>query len=645
MCGITGFLQQVRDPREIIGRMTDTLQHRGPDEGGIWCDETAGIALGHRRLSILDLSPAGSQPMLSSTGNHVLCFNGEIYNFGELRPELEQAGYQFRGHSDSEVLLAALVLWGPDEALRRVDGMFAFALWDRTESTLLLARDRVGKKPLYYGWCNKTFLFGSELKALRAHPDFDTTIDRNALGEYVRYGWVPDPLSIHAAIRKLPPGCLLRIRPESPPWSAAPEYYWRAGDVCRRSWARRFAGNFRDAVDVLDTILNRAVGTRMVADVELGALLSGGIDSTTVVAMMQRQANRPVKTFSIGFTEPRFNEAEQAAAIAAHLGTDHHELYVTPQQCLDLVGQLPHIYDEPFADISQVPTLLVSRLAQREVKVVLSGDGGDELFCGYTHYFEALAQWRWMQRFPAPARRWLRGLAQRYAESSWRWFAPSGQEDRRLRGWQRLGSRLEKRTRGIEQNTVQGLILERSSRCTHPARLVIGAGQADTVPSDAARWVSGVDPLLQMRQLDYIGYLPGDILVKVDRASMAVGLEVRAPLLDTSVTEFAWGLPREFLIDPSGGKRILREVMHRYVPEALTDRPKRGFSAPVEDWLRDPLRDWAEDLLDSSRLAREGFLEPGAVREIWKQHLAGWRNHSNLLWSLLMFQAWLASVS
>ena len=641
MCGITGFLHHTPDSGSIINRMTEALQHRGPDAGGAWLDKDAGIALGHRRLSIVDLSPAGSQPMTSGSGRYVLSFNGEIYNFTELQPELVQSGYSFRGHSDTEVLLAAIETWGTRAALDRISGMFAFALWDRSDRTLTLTRDRVGKKPLYYGWCNGAFLFGSELKSLARHPAFDSTINRSALGELIRFGWIPEPLSIYSSIRKLPPGCLLQITIDSTPGAAEPEYYWRANEACQNACDSGFSGSYADATNRLDAILHAAVGRRMVADVELGALLSGGIDSTTMVALMQQQANRPVKTFTIGFTEPRFNEAQHAAAIAGHLGTDHHELYVTPEQCLDVVDDLPVIFDEPFADISQVPTLLVARLAREQVKVVLSGDGGDELFAGYTHYFEALRQWQRMQKISAPVRRLLRILALRYGQFSWRLFGNSGS----MPGWQRAGSKLEKRTRGWTQETPQQYLMERNANYLQPENLVIGYTAANITANEEEQWLTGTSPLLQMQLLDYIGYLPGDILVKVDRASMAVGLEVRAPILDTSVADFAWSLPADFLVDRHGGKRILKDVMHRYLPRELTDRPKRGFSMPVEDWLRGPLHDWALDLLDPVSLARQGFFRPESVETIWKQHMAGWRNHSNLVWSLLMFQSWLAAHS
>lgn len=640
MCGIAGFLQRRPDAPAVISAMADTLYHRGPDAGGTWCDEQAGVALGHRRLSILDLSAAGSQPMHSASGRYALSYNGEIYNFRVLRQDLAARGYPFKGHSDTEVLLAAIELWGVEATLQRIDGMFAFALWDQSERSLTLARDRVGKKPLYYGWSGAAFLFGSELKALAAHPDFDRTINRAALGQFLRFGWVPEPWSIYSSVRKLPPGGLIRVRLADPAWDAQPQCYWSAREVCEQSFRNPFTGSYEQAVDRLDELLAEAVGERMVADVDLGALLSGGVDSTTVVALMQRQSQRPVKTFCIGFSERKFNEADHAAAVAAHLGTDHHEMYVSPRQCLDVVDQLPNVFDEPFADISQVPTLLVAQMARQAVTVVLSGDGGDELFGGYNHYFEALAQWSRMQRMPRPLRRLLRSCASGVAAANWGLVSGALPRTGKLPAWARAGAKLDKGTRGWAAGTPQQLMLERFARCANPADLVLDSNDVPSTMTDPANWLEVEQPLLQMRHLDFIGYLPGDILVKVDRATMSVGLEARSPILDRRVVEFAWSLPESYLVDASGGKRILRAVMNRYVPQRLTDRPKRGFGAPVEDWLRGPLRGWAEDLLHPARLREQGLFAPSEVRSIWLQHQAGWRNHANLLWALLMFQAW-----
>jgi asparagine synthase (glutamine-hydrolysing) len=620
--------------------MADTLQHRGPDSGGIWCDETVGVALGHRRLSILDLSDAGHQPMQSQSGRFVLSYNGEIYNFPEIQKELVSAGIIFRGHSDTEVLLFAIEHWGLDKTLQRINGMFAFALWDQSERLLTLVRDRVGKKPLYYGWCGKAFLFGSELKALAVHPEFNSDISRDALGQYIKYGWVPEPLSIYSNIRKLASGCLLRLPLNSPAWSIKPEPYWQAKEVCEQACNEPFSGSHKEATDQLDQLLTTSVADRMIADVDLGALLSGGIDSTTVVALMQKHSDRPVKTFSIGFNEPKFNEAGFAAEIAGYLGTEHHELYVTPQQCLDVVSEMPIIYDEPFADISQVPTLLVSRMAREGVTVVLTGDGGDELFGGYTHYFEALKQWRRIQSYPKKLRSVMSEAINTFAEFNWSILENHSVNSGKIVSWKRMGAKIQKRMRGLNADSPQALLLDRFARYATPGGLVLGAADIKVDLSSPQNWVYQGSPLLQMRQLDFIGYLSGDILVKVDRASMSTGLEVRCPMLDTRVVEFAWSLPDDYLIDKRGGKRVLRDVMNKYVPHKLTDRPKRGFGAPVEDWLRGPLKSWAEELLSEQKLKEQGLFNIDEVKTLWKQHMTGWRNHTNLLWALLMFQSW-----
>jgi len=640
MCGIAGFLQPGGDLEADIAAMTVALTHRGPDAGGVWCDRQTGVALGHRRLSILDLTEAGSQPMQAASGRYVLSYNGEIYNFASLHDELAGLGHAFRGHSDTEVLLTAIDHWGLDATLGRIRGMFAFALWDRSERTLTLARDQVGKKPLYFGWSGGVFLFGSELKALCAHPRFDRSVSRNALGEYTRFGWVPEPLSIYADARKLQPGHRLAVRADMPAWSAEPQPYWDAGELCARAVRAPFRGSYREAVDRLDGLLRQSVADRMVADVDLGALLSGGIDSTTVVALMQQLSDRPVRTFSIGFENPKFNEADHAAAVAKHLGTEHHEQYVTPADCLAVIDRLPTVYDEPFADVSQVPTLLVAGLARRSVTVVLSGDGGDELFGGYTHYFEALAQWRRMRWLPAPVRAAMSDAVIGLSDASWQLLHNTPWEGGKARGWKRGFAKLERRMRGWRATTPQQLLLERFARVRSPADLVAGYRPGGIDVDEPDYWLASGDALLKMRHLDFISFLSGDILVKVDRASMAVALEARCPILDTRVVEFAWSLPYDYLIDARGGKRVLRDLMSRYVPARLTERPKRGFGVPVDDWLRNELKDWALDLLNPSTLHREGLFDADAVQTVWKQHMAGWFNHANLLWALLMFQSW-----
>lgn len=625
--------------------MANRLRHRGPDAGGVWVDAESGIALGHRRLSIIDLSAAGAQPMCSASGRYVIAYNGEIYNWAEPRDRLAGEGYPFSGHSDTEVLLAAIERQGLQKTLDSIHGMFAFVVWDRETRELTLVRDRVGKKPLYYGWCGDAFMFASELKALRVHPEFDAAIDRDALGHFIQYGWISEPLSIYRNIRKLQPGGYITIKAGTAPWAAPLQRYWAANRVMEAARAQLFTGSFEQACDRLDHLLSASVRERMVADVDLGALLSGGIDSTTVVGMMQKHADRPVKTFSIGFHEKKYNEAEYASAIAKYLGTAHEELYVTPADCLDVISDLPAIYDEPFGDVSQLPTFLVAQMSSRQVKVVLTGDGGDETFAGYRHYPKGLAQWRWLSKLPHGLRVAGTDALAMLDELSWKVLKPADQSaGKRISGWRKAAGKLARRSRGWRAENPQGVLASHFARTHRPEALVIGARPGVSNMVDTDMWAQHVDPLSAMRHFDYSGYMVGDILVKVDRATMAVGLEARCPILDTRVTEFAWTLPNEYLLGKEGGKRVLRSVLERYVPREFTDRPKRGFGVPVADWLRGPLRDWVEDLISEQRLREQGFLEPAAVRQLWAQHLCGWRNHSNILWSILMFQAWLLNL-
>lgn len=644
MCGIAGLWDpQARlaaaERRALCAAMTAALRHRGPDDGGVWVDEAHGVALGHRRLSIVDLSPAGAQPMRSGSGRWVLTYNGEVYGYAALREELAGLGHGFRGHSDTEVLLAAVERWGVEASLGRIRGMFAFALWDAERRELWLARDRAGKKPLYYGWNDGVLLFASELHALRRHPGFDAGIDLAALGAYVEHGWIPHPLSIHRGARKLPPGSLLRVGADDPPGAERPAAWWSARDAAEEAARSPFAGSLDEAVDRLEALLEGAVAERLVADVEVGALLSGGIDSTVVVALAQRRASRPLRTFTIGFREPRHDESGPARAVAARLGTRHEELVVTPEQALAVVPALPSVYDEPFADVSAVPTVLVARLAHERVKVVLSGDGGDELFAGYRHQHEALEAWRRLHRLPRPLRAGAERATARAARLAWRLARP--QAPRGLRSV----ARLARATRGWSAADVTGLLARRFARCAAPSWLVPGAVPAPVPLHDPALRPRGVDDLLALRHFDFAGFLTDDILVKVDRASMAVGLEVRCPLLDTRLVAFAWTLPEALLLDAVGGKRVLRALLHRLVPRELVERPKRGFGAPVGEWLRGPLREWAEDLLAEPRLRRAGLFAPAAVQELWQQHRAGWRNHENLLWALLVFETWREAVA
>jgi asparagine synthase (glutamine-hydrolysing) len=621
--------------------MANTLRHRGPDDFGAWVDAATGIALGHRRLSILDLSPLGHQPMHSASGRYALSFNGEIYNFRALRSELEDLGHTFRGHSDTEVMLACFSQWGVHQAVKRFNGMFAFALWDREESLLHLARDRFGEKPLYYGWLGKTFVFASELKAVRAHPDFESDIDRDVLALYFRHGYIPAPYSIYRGVSKVPPGTVLTMAPETgfPPSVIT---YWSVRAVAEQGSANPFTGTETEAIARLDELLRDAVKLRMEADVPLGAFLSGGVDSSTIVALMQAQSAEPVRTFSIGFHETAYNEAPYAKAVAKHLGTAHTELYVTPEEAMAVIPRIPTLYDEPFADPSQIPTFLVSQLARRDVTVSLSGDAGDELFAGYANYFWGLRIWRLIGWMPRSLRALSAGGLARLSPASWeslfRMIEPIFPKHLRQRN---LGLKLRVLADLLPAECAETLYRAILTHWDAPGSLVIGASEPPTPLTDRTQWGNFPDLLRRMMYSDAMMYLPDDILVKVDRASMGVSLEARVPLLDHRVVEFAWQLPVSMKVRDGRGKWILRQVLSQYVPAALIDRPKMGFGVPIGAWLRGPLKEWAEALLDEKRLKDQGLLNPDPIRDKWGEHLSGTMNWEIPLWDVLVFQAWL----
>lgn len=641
MCGIAGFLTRdwTEDAEARVTAMTDAIARRGPDSAGQWLDPEAGIALGHRRLAIVDLSPAGHQPMQSASGRFQIVFNGEIYNHADIRQMLAKTNNapEWRGSSDTETLVAGFDAWGVEATIARTVGMFALAVWDRGERRLTLARDRLGEKPLVYGWqgsgAGSVFLFGSDLTALRAHPACQRTLNRGAVVQFMRHGHVGETNTIHEGLHKLPPGCSAVISHDAP--EPAITRYWSATEVAARPVRRQEP---LAAVDALESLLTDAVGRQMVADVPLGAFLSGGIDSSVVVALMQAQSAQPVRTFSIGFHEQRYNEASFAKAVAAHLGTDHTELYVGDAELRDLVPRLTSVHDEPFADSSQIPTLLVSQLARQHVTVALSGDGGDELFCGYDRYRQGASMMRRLGRVPQPLRAMAAALVRAVPARGWDvalapfLAVPEGKEP--------SGQRLHRLAEYLQSGSVDDLHRKLVSRWRDPAAVVLGAREPRSLLAELAPPRGDRPDAERMMLLDTLTYLPDDILTKVDRASMHVSLECRAPLLDHRVVEFAWALPLSLKLREGQSKWALRQVLYRHVPADLIERPKMGFEVPVGLWLRGPLCDWAEALLNPAALDAGGVLDTHLLRQTWAEHLSGRFNHGLRLWNALMFLAW-----
>ena len=645
MCGLVGLIDLKRNTAgaeltRLAGVMAETLIQRGPDDAGVWVDEAAGLAFGFRRLSIIDLSPAGHQPMISASGRHVIAFNGEIYNAPQLRPELEGKGIAFRGHSDTEVILEACEAWGLTAAVERFVGMFAFAIWDRQERRLYLVRDRLGIKPLYYGRMGQTFFFGSQPKSFSFHPDWRPRLDVAALAEYLRCNYVPNRLSIYQGLHQVAPGGVVTVQDFSPvdgAYRLSKDLYWDFRSVARDGVRRRFQGDLQEAAEELERLLREAAACRMIADVPLGAFLSGGIDSSMVVALMQAESSTPVKTFSIGFPEADYDEAPYAKTVAEHLKTDHHELQVPASDALALIEKIPEWYDEPLADNSAIPTYLVSKFARSQVTVALSGDGGDELFGGYPWYGFGRMLGERLAVVPAPLRHAAAGGLRLLSHEAWDSLA--GMVPQNLRP-ERVGDRLHKLALLLDLPNPDEVYRYLVSQWHDPAAispLVERRGEGcwrGTGPSDVPDFTE------RMMYFDTMSYLPDDILTKVDRASMAVSLEARVPLLDHRVVEFAWRLPPSFKIGGNSTKRVLRQVLQRYVPKELFDRPKQGFEQPIAHWLRGPLRDWAEANLSERQLSSEGVFDPVPIRARWEEHLSGRRNWQYPIWNILMFQEW-----
>jgi len=640
LCGIAGFLGSVDKPEELLTNMANAIQHRGPDDKGIWLDQAKEIGLAHTRLSILDLSSAGHQPMHSLSDRYLIVFNGEIYNHAIIRAELDSINARnWLGYSDTETLLVAIEQWGLELTLRKAKGMFALSLWDRQTQTLSLARDRMGEKPLYYGWVEDCFVFASELKAIKKFPGFNDKVDRNSLALFLRFNSIPAPYSIYKNIFKLAPGCIASLKLGSKEINQT--QFWSTETIYNQGASSQFLGTENDAVHALDSVLMSAVNLQMQADVPLGAFLSGGIDSSVIVALMQSQSSKKINTFSIGFDIEEYNEAEHARAVAKYLGTNHYDMYISERDALEVIPFLPHIYDEPFADSSQIPTYLVSKFAKQKVTVALSGDAGDELFGGYNRYVFSNQYFRKIKMLPISLRKLITSSILGLSQENW---------NKHLGGilgkrFVNVGFKLHKGANVLSSRSIRELHYKLASQIESPENWLINSKEYVTLLNDDVDHFPSLDPIEQMMAYDLLTYLPTDILTKVDRAAMAASLETRVPFLDTSVIEFSASLPLEYKIRDGVTKWVLREVLYKYVPKDLIERPKMGFGVPLEEWLRGPLRDWGESLLDAKRLRDEGFFNVSLLRQKWHEHLTGKYNWHHQLWNVLMFQAWLEANS
>lgn len=647
MCGINGFYSKSSSTfNNVILKMNSAISHRGPDTNGTWLDKNSGIVFGHQRLSIIDLSIAGNQPMQSNSGRFILTYNGEVYNHLEIRKELKKNDYNIKwcGSSDTETLLEAINYWGIEIALQKIHGMFAFGLWDKKTHSLILARDRAGEKPLYYGWQgegkNKVFLFGSELKALKIHPEFKGEINRDSIALQLRHNCIPAPYSIYKDIHKLMPGNYLELKESDLKKNLLPisKSYWSYTETAKYQNNNQLSLSEVDIKKDLEKHLKLSVKKQMISDVPLGAFLSGGIDSSTIVALMQSQSSNPVKTFTIGFSENDYDESKYAKKIANHLGTDHTELYVSSKKAMDVIPKIPCIYDEPFSDSSQIPTFLVSQLAKNHVKVAISGDGGDELFCGYNRYLMSKKFLNMFRFIPLSLRKILASSIQLISSQNWNKisnYLPG------LNDHVNFGDKIHKGASVLESQTLYDYYYKLCSHWKNPNKVVVNCKEPKTLLTDLNQDLKNFDIQQQMMILDFITYLPDDILTKVDRAAMACSLETRVPFLDHKLIEHVWKIPHSLKFRNGKGKWILRQILEQYVPKDLTERPKMGFGVPIGIWLRGPLKDWAENLLSEKRLKQEGFFNPKPIRDKWMEHLSGKKNWQYDLWDILMFQAWI----
>ena len=641
MCGIAGYWDFKKkyshaDNTDIGHRMIATLNHRGPDGRGVWVDDRQSLVLSHSRLSIQDLSEAGAQPMTSLSQRYVITFNGEIYNFRDLRKELNAVGITLRGRSDTEVLLEGIALWGIETMLIKCNGMFAFVLWDRESNELILARDRVGKKPIYYGIHNDVLIFGSELKALEIHPDFVKDINLDSLTLFTKYSWVQSPHCIYQNTNKLNPATYVKINAASRLDNVNPVSYWSVDEVLTKAIKSPFKGDILEAETEIELLLEDATNKRMIADVETGALLSGGIDSSVVTALMQKNSSTPVKTFSIGYHEESHNEADHAKRVAEYLGTEHSELYVTAKDSMSVIDRLPNLYDEPFADVSQIPTFLVSQLAHQQVKVVLTGDGGDETFAGYSRYTRCLERWNHFNQFSDA----LKGVIGKFSSIFWRtkWEVEKFNPRDRC-GSRKIGKYL-KLSRRITAESPEELFCRMNMRYGEKEKLVLGGREPENIFSNYLSIPSSAPILKKFLYLDYVNYLVDDVMAKVDRAAMGVSLETRSPILDYRVLEAAWSMPEEYLLHQGNKKRLLKNILYKHVPKNLVDRPKFGFGVPIGEWLRGELNEWANDLLGETYIRQQGIFDYKLIKRYWRQHEKDCAKHDTLIWSILMFQSW-----
>ena len=647
MCGFTGFISSSNSFDSdyqylMLKRMTNTLIHRGPDDSGFWMDPVNKIGLGHRRLAVLDLTETGHQPMISHSGNYVLIFNGEIYNHLSLRKELNsyKKSPTWKGSSDTETLLAGFEYWGVENTLNSCEGMFSFALWCRKTNVLFLGRDRLGEKPLYYGWQDngrsRAFLFSSELKAFKEHDSFKARVDRDSLSHYMRYNCIPSPHSIYKGIYKLDPGKFLSVSLKNQ--NPKIQTYWSGLEVAFKGMSSNFQGSETEAINKLENLLKSTIKEQMISDVSLGAFLSGGVDSSTIVALMQSQSNERVKTFTVGFNEEDHNEAQYAKLVANHLGTDHTEVYVTSKDALEVIPSLPSVFDEPFSDSSQIPALLISKLARESVTVSLSGDGGDEIFGGYNRYLATQNLWRYLTFFPVLFRKFVSKGILKIPSKDW---DKLGKLFQNFIGINNFGDKMHKGADVLAADSSDDLYLKLTSHWASPESLVLGSSKSSNLLQEYLNKLEGFNQINKMMVVDMLTYLPNDILTKVDRAAMSVSLETRVPFLNHKIIEFCSSLPLSLKLRKGTSKWILRQVLYKYVPSELIERPKAGFAVPINDWLKGSLRSWAEELLDENLMKQEGFFDVEQIRNKWVEHLSGRRNWGHHLWDVLMFQSWL----